>query len=656
MLRKERGVNTSAEKKTTTTWRQVRRALTAAVALAVAACGGGSDSPPVSASANIGAAGGEVVIGGGRFRLTVPPGALATAATITVTELKASEVPADLRSVDADLVYRLEPTGLAFAVPATVTAILPPSPNGEIALLGLDSNGVRETPAGMRLSYSATQLLIAGEISHFSTLVVKKIGALSVTLDAASRTVDVGQPFEAELIVKKLASPEEVFIASAVLDMSLLQVLGGVSETDFDERTFQNRNEVKSGAKTMSGTCASAGTGTVSYLVTLANFEWQFFLGGGLINVGEDSLEVPISLDFRCVGDDVPPIGQIATGVFPAPLGLTALDEVRAVPKPFGDTASPNPAVVVAGAQGAVQVDLVTRLSEANLTTAGPDGAVVGTELIGVAYATQAGASAPAARFGFSNTQIAQQNFNPPNGFGGTFLRFGQVLDVITAGGSAVSNTVAMIFPATGINFVAFDAPTQNYAATSEFIGVDRFSGSLVSGALFSDTGPLFAATRNADGGATSKLQVNLRQGGASTTLATFADPQARRMRCVASGGLQRCAISLFGGSLGLFSIDPAAPTATPAVQTVTTAAGTLGVDIAKRANGNLVFVATNFGAGSVSVVETSADLATIVSNTAVPAPAGCTAPAHPAIVADAAGPAVVVTCNTSASLWVFRP
>ena len=639
-------------------WKWAAKTLAVVAAAAIVACGGGSDTPAtVSSSASIGAAGGEIVIGAGRFRLTVPPGALAAATTITATELKASEVPADLRSVEADMVYRLEPTGLAFSAPVTVTVSLPPSANGEVALMGLDSNGVREMPAAMRLAYSATQLLIAGEISHFSTLVVKKIGALSVTLEAASRTVDVGQPFEAELVVKKLASPEEVYIAAADLDRSLLQVLSGVSETDFDnDRSFQNRTQVKSSGKTMLGTCASAGTGTVSYVVTLGSFEWQFFLGGGLINVGEDTLDVPVQIDFRCIGVDMPPVGQVSAGVFPSPLGLTALDDVRVVPKPFGETTSSNPAVVMAGAQGAVQVDLVTRLAESDLTTAGPNGAVLGTNLIGAAFATQPGASAPATRFGFSNTQVAQQNYSPSAGFGGTFLRFGQALDVTTAGGGPVSNTVVLTFPGIGLNFIAFDVATQNYAATSEFLGAELFSGNLVSTALLSDAGPILAATRNADGGTTSKLQMHLRQGGAASTLATLADPQARRLRCVASGGLQRCAVSLFGGSLGLFSMDPAAPTTTPVVQNVTTAAGTLGVDIAKRANGNLVFVATNFVANSVSVVETSADLATIVSNQALAAPAGCTAPAHPAIAADAAGTVAVVTCNASASYWVFRP
>ena len=77
-----------------------------------------------SASATIGPGGGEVTLRGQQgassgvvFRITFPPGAIATPTMITVTE---TTVLPPVGSVDWSPVYRIDPVGLVLAAPATL--------------------------------------------------------------------------------------------------------------------------------------------------------------------------------------------------------------------------------------------------------------------------------------------------------------------------------------------------------------------------------------------------------------------------------------------------------------------------------------------------------------------------------------------------------
>ena len=62
-----------------------------------------------------------------------------------------------------------------------------------------------------------------------------------------------------------------------------------------------------------------------------------------------------------------------------------------------------------------------------------------------------------------------------------------------------------------------------------------------------------------------------------------------------------------------------------------------------------------NFTAHSLTVAELSADLATIHSLGDIPAPTGCTRPAHVALVPDSEGLKAITTCNGSNSYWIVR-
>ena len=86
----------------------------------IAGCGSGSEPGPGPGggsnigTAVIGPAGGELVTADSAFVLTIPPGALSTQTTISVT----AEDPGDPNSYGK--MYRLEPAGLAFSQPVTI--------------------------------------------------------------------------------------------------------------------------------------------------------------------------------------------------------------------------------------------------------------------------------------------------------------------------------------------------------------------------------------------------------------------------------------------------------------------------------------------------------------------------------------------------------
>ena len=265
-------------------------------------------------------------------------------------------------------------------------------------------------------------------------------------------------------------------------------------------------------------------------------------------------------------------------------------------------------------------------------------------------------ANGPGALLGYRATGTALRNYNPSTGgFGATVAGPNPVLDAATAGGWFYADVFVTVSPTAGVEFYEFDPATDLYGVTPEILPPSHFpAGQLVSSYLPTPDAPVLALSRLTDAGTTSKLSVHQRAGGPATPLSTFNDAQARQLKCITLAALtQGCGATFAGGTARLFAFDPASPTAVPTVHTLPTGAGSLGIDVARRTNGNLVFVAANFTANSINVIETSPDLTAIVGNTSIPAPAGCTNPAYPAMFTDGEGLKAAITCNSSDSYWV---
>lgn len=93
-------------------------ALAACLAIALASCSGG-EIVSESASAMMGPGGGQLQLPRAGVTLTIPPGALGAGMMISISEVDGSEIDPTM-PVGATTGLRIEPEGLALAVPATV--------------------------------------------------------------------------------------------------------------------------------------------------------------------------------------------------------------------------------------------------------------------------------------------------------------------------------------------------------------------------------------------------------------------------------------------------------------------------------------------------------------------------------------------------------
>ena len=88
--------------------------------LALAACGGSDDAPSSSGVTLSVTAAGGTLDGAGGTQLVVPPGAVAQATSVTVTQSGAGAPALPGGGVDVGALFALTPHGTAFAVPATI--------------------------------------------------------------------------------------------------------------------------------------------------------------------------------------------------------------------------------------------------------------------------------------------------------------------------------------------------------------------------------------------------------------------------------------------------------------------------------------------------------------------------------------------------------
>ncbi len=109
--------------------------------------------------------GGVVTSPDGRLTLTIPPGALESDETITISDVGGPD----------DWVWVLEPDGLTFAVPVEARVQLPDAWHGIVTLLDASSDG-SATPVAVSIVDGA----VMGSIGHFSSLWLFSAGGVDM--------------------------------------------------------------------------------------------------------------------------------------------------------------------------------------------------------------------------------------------------------------------------------------------------------------------------------------------------------------------------------------------------------------------------------------------------------------------------------------------
>lgn len=126
------------------------------------------------------AEGGSVTSPDGKIALEIPPGALAEDTTVSVKVVPEDEWTDDLKSIEpAGAVYSLEPDGLEFSQPVTITVRLDPDDTAELDLeegipafisLSRSKDGTWEVLANGRTDFQVDTgvVLVTAEMDHFS--------------------------------------------------------------------------------------------------------------------------------------------------------------------------------------------------------------------------------------------------------------------------------------------------------------------------------------------------------------------------------------------------------------------------------------------------------------------------------------------------------
>ncbi|MCH7662395.1 MAG: hypothetical protein IH859_00825 [Chloroflexi bacterium] len=161
-----------------------------------AACGGGAPFDGVLVSAQTG---GTVTSDDGSLSLEIPPGAISEDTTISITLTALDDLPDDLRDAPgADLGYRLEPDGLIFSQPVTVSLAIDSQELfteddegvtvSTYLLFTLNEAGEVEALEDLELAVSLEEAsgVLRAKLSHFSWITRTK-GSMHVQLEKLAR-------------------------------------------------------------------------------------------------------------------------------------------------------------------------------------------------------------------------------------------------------------------------------------------------------------------------------------------------------------------------------------------------------------------------------------------------------------------------------------
>lgn len=185
-----------------------------ALPLLLAACGSGGEK--ASGTLIDAARGGTVASDDGRLTLEIPPGALTEDTEISATLVSPDEAPQALRELsEGGPAYRLEPDGLEFSEPVTVSLEVEDglSEEGEVTahLLFSFSEGGEPQPltdTETVASLADGTVAVRGKLDHFSWITKTK-HYLQVELEQVEpRRRAVGQEFNARVRVRNVSAEE----------------------------------------------------------------------------------------------------------------------------------------------------------------------------------------------------------------------------------------------------------------------------------------------------------------------------------------------------------------------------------------------------------------------------------------------------------------
>ncbi len=175
------------------------------------AIGGGSGTSTESITAD---EGGSVTSADGALTLEIPPGALAEDTDISIREVDPDDLPDAFADVGEGMGYELEPEGLTFSEPVTVSLSLDPetmeAEGGDgyeiFALLSWSETDGLEALDAMVLEISPTdgEATLQGEVDHFSFIRRTKSG-IKVSLEAVSREQPVSGRFSSLLSIVNIS-------------------------------------------------------------------------------------------------------------------------------------------------------------------------------------------------------------------------------------------------------------------------------------------------------------------------------------------------------------------------------------------------------------------------------------------------------------------
>jgi hypothetical protein len=636
-------------------------AFAAAATLLLAACGGGGGGGGTQAPADpatrasVGAAGGSVASPDGKLTLTIPAGALGNSTEITITEVSPANVPAHLQASGVDRVFKLEPAGLQFAQPATLSVTLPAADTP--ALLFLDSGNTIEAAADQSVVVAAAGRVLSGQIGHFSFAAVKELRGFKFVLDVDKRSLEVGQVVKATATITKTDSDEDGALLPCIWDPFDSSILKQTAADECTGRFF--RGTPFSATHSALWECKDVGTETIVFSPLLTGVSPVRAINGEEFAAGWE-LRLPLAIDVACSRGGAGPGEEILEGVFDLPFGMTLPDGIAVLKGPIGPLFGEVPRLAIAGSNGVVAMDLRKNLSALDMTFFSPIGGL-GNNLLGVLPITRPnpGPQTPAALYGTGPNGYLRHWDTPGQTWGLTLVSLAAVVDAFTAGGFPVADVFGTVTPTRAIDFHRFDGATNRWSFDASLsLTRFQFEGTLRSASWPVAGGPVVALTTGTDGGTTSALWwAQPGQTSAATRLHTMPGV-AKQVRCakLPSPGIGvTCAATYEPDQVAFVWFDPDRLGTAPVVQTRQAGLNPIGVGYGWRADGGLRWVVSNFDGASLDVFDEDEGGVILDKRTIDLIVAGCGRSAHAATFSDAGKNYAAGSCYDSAKYFAIR-
>lgn len=650
-------------------------------ALVVAGCGGGSSSPASTVSSKtIGASGGVVTSANKALTLNIPAGALDDDVEITISKLSVADLGPEFEGLGALQYFQLAPSGITFNQPVKVSLTGLGNPlidtdtfgGSAFLLLTADDLGnleLLDNPAMHAVLGSKSTLTVAGELSHFSPLVMVPGGwsgslgsAFDFSVDGVPNQVVVNEPYTVTFEFTRNDIPgDNPTVCPAYISPPDDRVFFAPIEGTCSSATAPGSFALND----MGGGMASASA--VLYCDTVGD---AVFKSIGRVEIGDLNSGHPIEFAegrpvvytaekaIACVNPDPgdePPVLQ--TGLFTAPLGMGGLESIAVVLRPeffYSDYQSFAPEAnlpigLLGSDTGSASVDLQTSVVVADNTSEFKL-PLLGAGLIAQAPEMAGTTTTAAALFEYGTTaggflmnwDDSSETFGP----GGNYRMASHTDSTNVPPGELVANEM-VITSDTAVNFIAYDSGTDSYAYAAQSLSYTRYgSVSPLSATARMEGGALLVLTSSGD------LYFDDRSGDSASLVGSLGSGP-KKIRCTAEGGI--CVASLFAD-------DKLVPIMWDGINTPTIGTGvSVGdgpVDIALHYDadsGNTLVLSTGFNDDTVRLTEVDASGAE-VSNTASPVPPGCEAPGHVDFILNKnteAPRALIGTCYDTGNYFV---